>query len=252
VVTLDGTPIYETIVGGEDDMRAYDQIQDGVMEQINARLKDIRFAATAGPHKVGVTFRRRSFAESDDQLQMFVPGGGQDRVYRVSSFEISGPFNPSGLSPTPSRERIFSCHPERGDDAELCAEEILTRLGTRAYRRPLGEGDLADLLAYYRDGYASGGFEEGIRSAITGILASPFFLYRVEQPPAHARPGDVYEIDDLELASKLSFFLWNSIPDQALLELAIRGELGDERTLRAQVERMLKDPRAETLASNFM
>ena len=252
VVTFDGAPIYETVVGGEEDMRAYDQVQDGVMEQINARLKNIRFAATAGPHKVGVTFRRRSFAESDDRLQMFVPGGGQDRVYRVSSFEISGPFNPSGLSATPSRERIFSCHPERGADAALCAEQIITALGTRAFRRPLAESDLADLLAYYRDGVAIGGFEEGIRSAITGILASPYFLYRVEEMPAGIAPGQTYTIDDLTLASKLSFFLWNTIPDDELLDLAIRGELGNERTLAAQVERMLADPRAATLASNFM
>src|SRR5690606_32495428 len=110
VVVVDGQPVYETVVGGEEDMRAYDQIQSGVMEQINARLKNIRFSAKAGPRTVGVTFRRRTFAESDDQAQMFVPGGGQERVYRVSSFEISGPFNATGLSATPSRERIFSCH----------------------------------------------------------------------------------------------------------------------------------------------
>ena len=105
VVTLDGKVIYETTVGGEEDTRLYDQVQNGAMEKINARLKDIRFAATAGPHEVGVTFRRRTFAESDDQLQMFVPGGGQDRVFRVQSFEVSGPYNPTGLSATPSRDR---------------------------------------------------------------------------------------------------------------------------------------------------
>lgn len=252
VVTVDGRSIYETVIGGEEDMRAYDQIQDGVMEAINARLKNIRFAATAGPHKVGVTFRRRTFAESDDQQQMFVRGGGQDRVYRVSSFEISGPFNPSGLGATPSRARIFSCHPSAGAEETLCAEEILTKLGTRAYRRPLAESDLADLLAYYREGVARDGFEEGIRTAITGLLASPYFLYRFEQVPAGIAPGETYELDDLTLASKLAFFLWNSIPDDELLTLAIRGELRAEGTLRAQVERMLKDPRAETLASNFM
>jgi hypothetical protein len=252
VVTLDGKIVYETTLGGEEDMRLYDQVQNGAMEKINARLKDIRFAATAGPHKVGVTFRRRTFAESDDQVQMFVPGGGQDRVFRVSSFEVSGPYNPTGLSATPSRERVFVCHPSRGDDEELCAERILSELATRAYRRPLSEGDLQDLLAYYRDGYATNGFEEGIRSGLTGILASPYFLYRIEMPPTTVAPGETYAIDDLALASKLSFFLWNTIPDDELRELAVRGELGDERVLRAQVERMLKDPRAQTLASNFV
>src|SRR5690606_33347919 len=252
VVLLDGKIVYETVLGGEEDMRAYDQIQNGVMEQINARLKNIRFFATAGPHKVGVTFRRRTFAESDDQLRMFVPGGGQDRVFRVSSFEISGPFNAQGLSPMPSRERIFTCHPDRGDDSDLCAEQIITEIGRRAYRRPLGEADLTELLAYYRDGRARGGFEEGIRTALTGILASPYFLYRVEDVPEGVAPGDVYRIDDLTLASKLSFFLWNSIPDDELLDAAERGALSDEATLFAHVERMLEDSRAETLASNFV
>jgi hypothetical protein len=252
VVTLDNKIVYEATLGGEEDQRFYDQVQNGAMEKVNARLKDIRFAATAGPHKVGVTFRRRTFAESDDQLQMFVPGGGQDRVFRVASFEVSGPYNPTGLSPTPSRDRIFVCHPSRGDDEQLCAERILSELATRAYRRPLAEEDLQELLAYYRDGVAANGFEEGIRSGLTGILASPYFLYRIEMPPANVEPGQTYAVDDVTLASKLSFFLWNTIPDDELRDLAIRGQLKDERVLRQQVERMLKDPRAETLASNFV
>jgi hypothetical protein len=252
VVTLDGRVVYETVVGGEEDVRAYDQVQNGVMENVNGRLKDIRFVATAGPHDVGVTFRRRTFAESDDQIKAFVPGGGQERVFRVQSFEVNGPYNPTGLSATPSRDKIFVCHPSRGDEEELCAERILSELATRAYRRPLAEEDLVDLLAYYRDGYAANGFEEGIRSGLTGILASPYFLYRIEMPPESIAPGETYAIDDLTLASKLSFFLWNTIPDDELRELAVRGELGEESVLRAQVERMLKDPRAETLASNFV
>ncbi len=252
VVTLDDTPVYETTLGGDEDTRAYDQVQNGVMEKVNARLKNIRFATKAGPHRVGVTFRRRTFAESDDQQQMFVPGGGQDRVFRVSSFEISGPYKPTGLSMTPSRERIFSCHPARGDDEQLCAERILSELGKRAYRRPLTEQDLAELLAYYREGHAVNGFEEGIRSAITGILASPYFLYRVEQVPEGVQPGQNYRIDDLTLASKLSFFLWNTIPDDELQGLAVRGQLGDEQVLKAQVMRMLQDPRADALAESFV
>jgi hypothetical protein len=156
------------------------------------------------------------------------------------------------LSPTPSRDKIFVCHPSRGDDEQLCAERILSELATRAYRRPVAEPELQELLEYYRDGAAANGFEEGIRSGITGILASPYFLYRIEMPPSDVAPGETYPIDDITLASKLSFFLWNTIPDDELRELAARGELGNERTLRAQVERMLKDPRAATLASNFV
>jgi hypothetical protein len=252
VVTLDDKPIYETSLGGEEDTKAYDQVQNGVMEKVNSRLKNIRFDATAGPHRVGVTFRRRTFAESDDQLEMFLPGGGQDRVFRVSSFEVSGPYKTHGVSDTPSRERIFTCRPGSGADQQICAEQIITRLATRAFRRPLAETDLADLLQYYRDGLAQGGFEEGIRSAVTGILASPYFLYRVEQVPAGVAPGQVYRVDDLTLASKLSFFLWNTIPDDELLDAANRGDLHRDDVLRREVVRMLDDPRASSLASNFV
>jgi len=252
VVTLDGKIVYETVVGGEEDMKLYDQVQDGALDRVNERLKGIRFAATAGPHKVGVTFRRQTFAESDDRLQQFLPGGGQERLYRVRSFQILGPFNASGLSPTPSRERIFVCHPDRGDEPRLCAEQIITQLAQRAYRRPLTETDLIEILDYFDDGFATDGFEEGIRRAITGILASPWFLYRGEHVPSGLAAGEVYEIDDLELASKLSFFLWNTIPDDELRELGAAGRLSEPGTLRAQVERMLADPRAQTLGSNFV
>ena len=113
VVTLDNKIVYETVIGGEEDMKLYDQVQNGALDRVNARLKNIRFSATAGPHKIGVTFKRQSFAESDDELQVFSPGGGQDRLYRVNSFQLLGPFNAKGLSSTPSRERIFICHPAR-------------------------------------------------------------------------------------------------------------------------------------------
>src|SRR6185436_8858377 len=209
--------------------------------KVNGRLKNIRFASTAGPHKVGVTFKRRTFAESDDQLQAFVPGGGQDRVFRVQSFEISGPYNPTGLSATPSRDKIFECHPSRGDDQQACAERMLSDLSTRAYLRPLADEYVKELLAYYSDGAAANGFEEGIRSGLTGILASPYFLYRIESPPPNVAPGDVYAIDDVTLASKLSFFLWNTLPDDELRDLAVKGQLHDEKVLRQQVDRMLKD-----------
>jgi len=252
VVTVDDKPIYSASVGGDQDTKAYDQVQDGVMEKVNSRLKNIRFTATSGPHRVGVTFQRRTFAESDDQQQMFLPGGGQDRQFRVSSFEISGPYGAHGVSETPSRDRIFTCQPSGADDQRLCAEQIIAKIATRAFRRPLTETDVADLLQYYRDGVEQGGFEEGIRGAITGILASPYFLYRVEQVPAGVAPGQTYAVDDLTLASKLSFFLWNTIPDDELLAVASKGELHQEDVLRREVARMLKDPRAETLASNFV
>lgn len=251
VVTIDNEIVYEATIGGEEDMRHYDMINDGAFDRVNTRLKNIRFNATAGPHKVGVTFRRRTFAESDDRFREFVPGGGQDRQYRVSSFQILGPFNPTGLSTTPSRDRIFICHPSDGADPDTCARDIITNLATRAYRRPIDETDLDELLTYYNDGIDTG-FEEGIRSAITGILASPWFLYRGERLPDNAAPGEIYAVNDLELASKLSFFLWNSIPDQQLLEHGIAGTLSDPAVLESEIERMLADPKSETLASNFV
>ncbi len=269
VVTLDNKLVYETVVGGEEDMKLYDQVQNGALDRVNARLKKIRFFATAGPHRIGVAFKRRTFAESDDQLQMFAPGGGQDRLYRVSSFQLQGPFGAKALSPTPSRERIFTCHPasapasrelrrgepprQQGADAqERCAKQIITSLARRAYRRPVSGDDVNELLQYYHDGVKDGGFEGGIRTAVTGLLASPFFLYRGEAVPTGLRPGETYAINDLELASKLSFFLWNTIPDDELLQLGISGKLKEPSVLDRQVRRMLADSRSVTLASNFV
>ena len=252
VVTLDNKLVYETVIGGEEDMKLYDQVQNGALDRVNARLKKIRFFATAGPHRIGVAFKRRTFAESDDQLQMFARGGGQDRLYRVNSFQLQGPFDAKGISATPSRERIFTCKPESVDAQERCASQIITSLATRAYRRPVSADDVNELLQYYQEGAKEGGFEGGIRSAVTGLLASPFFLYRGERVPTGLRPGEAYAISDLELASKLSFFLWNTIPDEELLKLAVDGKLSEAVTLDRQVKRMLADPRSVTLASNFV
>jgi mono/diheme cytochrome c family protein len=247
VVTFDSKVVYETSIGGEEDMKLYDQVQNGALDRVNARLKNIRFLASAGPHKIGVAFKRRTFAESDDQLQVFAPGGGQDRLYRVNSFQLQGPFNAKGLSSTPSRERIFACK----DQTRECARTIVATLAKRAYRRPAAADDVNELMQYYDDG-AKESFEGGVRSALTGLLASPFFLYRGERIPANARPGEQYAITDLELASKLSFFLWNSIPDDDLLQAAIDGKLHEPAMLDRQVRRMLADSRSITLANNFV
>ncbi|MEP6962767.1 MAG: DUF1592 domain-containing protein, partial [Acidobacteriota bacterium] len=254
VVTLDNKIVYEATIGGEEDAKLYDQVQSGALDRVNARLKNIKFQSTAGPHKIGVTFRRQSFAESDDQIQMFTPGGGQDRSYRVNSFQLLGPFDAKGISATPSRARIFICDPakDKAKTPEGCAREIFSNLARRAYRRPVTKEDIDDLMQYYADGLKLGGFEGGIREGLTGMLASPFFLYRGERIPAGLKPGDKYSISDLELASKLSFFLWNSIPDDELRDLAVKNKLSDPATLDKQMKRMLADPRSETLASNFV
>ncbi|MDG2174547.1 MAG: DUF1592 domain-containing protein [Gammaproteobacteria bacterium] len=251
IVTVDGEKVYQTLLGGNSDRTALDRDQAAPMDDINGRTKDIRFATTAGPHKVGVTFIRRTFAESDDRLEPPIPGTLQDRILSIPSVEVRGPFNPTGLSTTPSREKIFTCYPDNTTQEESCALDIITDFATLAYRRPVTESDMAPLLSFYELGYTTVGFEEGIRRALTRALASPNFLYRSSLAPSNQQPGSAYAVDDLELASRLAFFLWSSIPDRELLDLAIAGELSDSQTLDTQVERMIADPKSSTLASNF-
>jgi hypothetical protein len=248
---VDRKPVYQTSVGGEEDQKAIDQQQSPAVDAINRRLKDIHFTTTAGPHQVAVAFLQRSHAESDDRLQSHVPGGGQDRVLRVMSFEIRGPLNVSGVSDTPSRQRIFICHPQAAADETPCARRILANLAERAYRRPATARDVDDLMKFYVTGYENGGFEPGIRQALTALLADPEFLYRAELPEPGLQQAAVTRVNDLELASRLSFFLWSSVPDQELLRVAERGDLHRGAILEAQVHRMLADPRSLTLASNF-
>ena len=251
VVTVDGEQVYETVIGGEEDMKAIDQKQDPAVDAINKRLKNIRFMSKAGVHKLVVAFRHRSFAESEDRLQMYVPGGGQDRVLRVTSFEVRGPYNATGVSRTASRDTIFSCYPKAAAEEQACARQIISRIAHRAFRRPVVDEDLTPLMAFYAAGRKSSDFDGGVRRAITAVLAHPDFLFRSDEPAAPLPPGSVYAIDDLALASRLSFVLWSSLPDDALLDAAQRGQLHDRAVLTQQVKRMLADPRAKSLATNF-
>ncbi len=252
IVTLDGQLIYETSIGGEADMKAIDQKQDPAVEAINKRLKDIRFKATAGVHRFVVAFRHRSFAESEDRLQMYVPGGGQDRVLRVTSFDIKGPYNATGVSQTASRKKIFAaCYPKSAAEEAPCARKVIGDLARRAFRRPVTAQDMAGLMRFYEVGRKESDFDAGIRRALTAVLANPNFLFRTDAPPQPLPPGTVYNIDDLTLASRLSFFLWSSLPDDELLSLAEAGRLHDPAVIRQQVARMLKDPRSISLSDNF-
>jgi Protein of unknown function (DUF1592)/Protein of unknown function (DUF1588)/Protein of unknown function (DUF1595)/Protein of unknown function (DUF1585)/Protein of unknown function (DUF1587)/Cytochrome C oxidase, cbb3-type, subunit III len=267
IATYDGRKFFDTNIGGEEDLKSIDQKQDPAVDAINARLKRIKFKAAAGPHTVAVTFVQRTLAASEDRLEAPVPGGIQDRMLRIGSFEIKGPFDITGISATPSRDRVFVCQPKTAADEEPCAHEIISRLAERAFRRPVTDADLAPLMQFYAAGRKAGDFDEGVRRALTALLASPNFLYRVEtgrpaqvaaapQPAVlspvvnTAAPG-VTPLTDGELASRLSFFLWSAPPDQQLLTLAEQGKLHDPEVLKAQVSRMLQDPRATTLASNF-
>jgi mono/diheme cytochrome c family protein len=254
IATLDGRKFWETDIGGEEDMKAIDQKQDPAVDAINARLKGIRFHAPAGPHKVAVAFVQRTFAESDDKLYQQVPGGGQDRVLKVASFEVKGPFKVTGMSDTPSRKRVFACYPKTPAEEGPCAEQIVQTLATRAFRRPITGAEKATLMKFYQQGHDArdgGNFDVGIRRVMTAILASPSFLYRAEPAPETAQPGSIYRINDLELASRLSFFLWSTVPDDELRKIAVSGKLREPEVLKAQVKRMLADPRSQTLATSF-
>ena len=170
---------------------------------------------------------------------------------QVTGVTITGPYNVTGPGDTASRARIFVCHPATSQEEEPCARTILAAIGRRAFRRPVTDADLNPLLTFYRSGRAEGNFDFGIEKALRAILISPDFLFRVEQDPPSAAPGAVYRIGDFELASRLSFFLWSSVPDDTLLDLAAQNKLRDPAILEGQVRRMLDDPRADSLVSNF-
>jgi hypothetical protein len=214
VATVDGKKFFEMTLGGAEQARQLDQIRAPAVDEINAKLRDIPLTTTAGPHQIAVFFLHRSFAESDSPLQQQTPRHGQDAIPLVRDFEIYGPVNATGLSATPSRDKIFSCHPER-DAVELtCARDIVTKLADEAFSGFLADEDTDLLMKMYETGAAEGGFEKGVSFALSGILAHPKFLYRVEPVPASVPPGVSYELTSLELASRLSFFLWSSVPDE--------------------------------------
>jgi hypothetical protein len=164
---------------------------------------------------------------------------------------IGGPYDVTGVSDFEVREKILTCHPDEGDEARPCAEEIIRRLARDAYRRPLTDSDVAALMELYDAGEADGGFESGVQVALQGILASPDFLFRMEEPAGEVAEDGTFPLNDLDLASRLSFFLWGAAPDDELLQLAQAGVLSEDANLEAQVRRMLADPRAESLGSRF-
>ncbi len=257
-VTIDGERIALLAVGKAPDP---DDPRGLYTPQIEAL--EVRTPVTAGPHAVGVAFLRKTSAEPEGLRKLYLrpftgEGSGGDSRYQpyVESVTIAGPYESSGARPvegTPSRERIFTCRPAVGDIATeaACAREILATLARRAYRRPVTDEDVARLLTFYDRGRAAGSFDTGIEMALRRLLVSPEFLFRVERDPEGAAAGASYRVSDLELASRLSFFLWSSIPDDELLEAAARGALGDPEVFEAQVERMLADPRSEALVGNF-
>jgi hypothetical protein len=210
---------------------------------------EVRIPVGAGPRLVGVSLLKETWAREQmiqptfESLEREEPG--------VGSVTISGPYNAGGPGETPSRSRIFVCHPTSSQDEEPCAGKILSTLARRAYRRPIADDEVPNLLVPYHIGRNEEGFEAGIELALQRILVSPEFLFRIEQDPENIEPGTAYPISDLELASRLSFFLWSSIPDDPLLDVAADAQLKDSAVLEEQVRRMLADSRSKALISNF-
>jgi len=208
---------------------------------------EVRVPVKAGTHTISATFIKDTIVPegilANDRETAFFEG--------VGNISVAGPYDVTGPGSTSSREKIFICKPAAASEDEACAQRIISALARRAYRRPVTDSDLPQLMKLYKQGAAGAGFEGGIRLALQKILVAPEFLFRVELDPEGAAPGSVQRISDLELASRLSFFLWSTIPDDELLALAERGELKNETVLEQQVKRMLVDARSQALVENF-
>ena len=216
----------------------------------------VRFPAKAGMRVVGVTFAN-AYSEPTGILERRLSGfslSGEGFYYgnaAVGRVDVSGPYNATGVGDTPSQRRVFTCRPTSGADEEPCAKQILSALARRAYRRPVTEDDIERLLTFYRSNRSEHGFEGGIQKTLERLLVAPEFLFRIERDPADVAAGTAYRLSDLELATRLSLFLWSSIPDDELLAVAEEGRLHDPAALERQVRRMLADARSTALVDNF-
>ncbi|MBN1238643.1 MAG: DUF1592 domain-containing protein, partial [Gammaproteobacteria bacterium] len=256
LILVDGEQVYSAEIGGKEDHEL--SVEEGInvaQTVIEGKLTSPPVPITAGPHEVIFTWRERPAREQNAwepalraSLEIHNPSG----MPRLEMGVIEGPINATGVSDTPSRNLIFTCRPESEAEEAPCAEQILSKLARRAFRRPVTEEDISAAMAFYEQERQSGGdFDSGIHAAVTRILVSPFFLFRVEKENPDVPPGGTHPIDDFELASRLSFFLWSSIPDEELLGLAEQGRLRDAEVLEQQVLRMIADERSQAFVENF-
>ena len=256
LVYLDGAIIYSSEIGGEEQHAISIKEFNDVIPVVNRQLTSPRIPVTAGPHEVVFTWRERVAAEQNawqpparNTLEIHNPSG----MPRLEKAQIEGPYNSAGISNMPTRDRILTCNPQMSAGEDSCAREILSSLARKAFRRPVTAEDIAAPLDFYLDERGRGGtFDEGIRVAIARMIVSPFFLFRIETNPPDTAPGSVQPLSDLELASRLSFFLWSSLPDETLLSLAESESLRDEEQLQTQTGRMLADSRADAFVENFV
>lgn len=253
-ITVDGERVHLATFGGEADFNAsmanITAAADDVEKRCSARLR-----LRAGPRKITVALLRESATENSMRLQPFIRSSedtfdslGHPHVDRV---EVTGPFNPTGPGDTPSRKAIFVCQPSSASEEPACAQRILSQLTRRAYRGKGNQKDLDRLMALYAVGRSHGTFGSGIEAAVERMLVSPKFLFRMERDPSDAPAGTIVPVSDLDLASRLSFFLWSTIPDEELLETASESKLHESAVLDREIRRMLADPKSEALIDNF-
>ena len=252
--TVDDARIHVARVGGSADLAAMFEKPQEAGSAIESRLV-VRVPVKAGPRDVGVAFIQNMPIGDTRRLQPFLRSSADTLDWtglpHIQSLTITGPFKPVGPGDTPSRRKIFVCRPASVSAELPCAQRIIAALARRAYRRPVADAELGPLVAFYQSGRRRGDFDKGIRMALEAILASPKFVFRVERDPADAVPGSNHRVSDLELAARLSFFLWSSIPDDELLRVASQGRLSQPAVLDAQARRMLADPKADALVRNF-
>jgi hypothetical protein len=259
IILVDREERFRRTIGGPEDLGLMDRGGAPARAEIMSRFANIPLQVSAGLHEIAVTFIERARAVSDEQISTFAPASDfsftdEPRVPKIiGGIDLIGPYDSTGLSRTTSRDKLFICEPEVPARERECAARITADLARRAFRRPVTQADLDRLMPFYEEGrQGAGGFDEGIELMVTAVLASPDFLYRTITPPADAvGTGDAYALDDFELASRLSFFLWSRGPDDELLDLAAAGKLSSPDVLDAQARRMLADPRAKVLVENF-
>jgi hypothetical protein len=255
-VTVGGERVMLAPVGGYDDYMMSGNNATDAVNSLYTRLQ-ARVPVKAGQRMVTAAFLQQSSSLGPIRLENFlydaIVATDHLGVPHVEYMTISGPFNTVGSGDTPIRQRIFTCRPSKPtpEIERACATSILSKLARRAYRRPVTDADMSGLLRFYDEGRKTGSFEAGVEMGVRAMLASPKFVFRVERDPAGIAPGKAYTLSDMELASRLSFFLWSSIPDEELLSLAEAGRLRDPKTLSRQVERMLNDLKSQALVTNF-
>ena len=257
IVLVDREEVFRASLGGSEDLSLANRGGAPAHAEIMSRFTDIPMQVSAGVHEIIVTFIHRSRAADDEMISSYSPTrtfsySGAPRVPGIrGGVNLIGPFQSPGLSATESRRKVFVCEPEVRERELDCARRIAATLARRAFRRPVEQADVDRLMPFFEEGRSGpGGFDEGVELLVAAVLSSPDFLYRFIDPPANPSAGR-YALDDFELASRLSFFLWSQGPDDELLGLAEAGELGRADVLDAQVERMLADPRAQVLVDEF-